>query len=381
MRLVWSLLALVASTGVAGADERAESVLKALIERGTDAVAFSDAFRQQVEPAQVDPLISAMKRQIGPVESVEAEDDRFILRSDGWEVRGRIVLNGEGAISGLFIEPAVRTGQDLETASAALNDLGAEVSWLVTREGETLAAQGAETPMPVASAFKLGVLATLSDRIDAGDLAWDDVTPLSETHVSLPSGAMRDWPVGTPVTLGVAAILMMSQSDNTATDLLIDAVGRDRVADKLGADFLPTTREVFALAVDPEVGAAYLDAPPADRAAIAERAAQDLPAAEAVVDAAPYAWPVPLATLCALAAEVRDLPAMSVDPGPVPTDDWSGIAYKGGSLDGILNYTAALTDSDGRLSCVALTVAGRTATEAEAATAFRGLLAALKETP
>ena len=45
----------------------------------------------------------------------------------------------------------------------------------------------------------------------------------------------QDWPKGAPVTLHTLATLMISISDNTATDQLIAIVGRDAIAEELRA--------------------------------------------------------------------------------------------------------------------------------------------------
>ncbi|TGD44549.1 hypothetical protein EEB11_02875 [Pseudotabrizicola sediminis] len=79
----------------------------------------------------------------------------------------------------------------------------------------------------------------------AGQRDWADVVRLDSHNTSLPSGLMQDWPVGSSVTLHTATLLMIAESDNTATDLLIDLLGRDRIAARLGlaTQDLLTTRE------------------------------------------------------------------------------------------------------------------------------------------
>ena len=96
------------------------------------------------------------------------------------------------------------------------------------------------------SAFKLAVLSTLQDQIQAGTHAWNDVVTLKPEWKSLPSGILQGWPDDAPLTLQTLATLMISQSDNTATDALIAVVGREAVEAKTehNRPFL-TTREAF----------------------------------------------------------------------------------------------------------------------------------------
>jgi hypothetical protein len=93
-------------------------------------------------------------------------------------------------------------------------------------------------------------------EVDGGkDL--DSIVRLRGWGESLPSGRLQDWPRDTPMTLQTLATLMISESDNTATDHLIDAVGRETLESHLGREYgnsLPQrntpflkTRELFML--------------------------------------------------------------------------------------------------------------------------------------
>ena len=92
---------------------------------------------------------------------------------------------------------------------------------------------------------------------------------------SLPSGMLHNWPEGAPVTLHTLASLMISISDNTATDILLGLVGRENVERMMGRigiaapernrPFL-ATREIFALKTAPEAEQrAFIEADEAGR--------------------------------------------------------------------------------------------------------------------
>jgi hypothetical protein len=104
--------------------------------------------------------------------------------------------------------------------------------------------------MPLGSAFKLWVLGELAREVSAGERKWSDVVPVGPA--SLPSGITQSWPAGSPVTIQTLATLMISISDNTATDTLVSLEGDrlDSFVTKAGvpglAPFL-TTRQMFAL--------------------------------------------------------------------------------------------------------------------------------------
>jgi hypothetical protein len=87
--------------------------------------------------------------------------------------------------------------------------------------------------MAVGSAYKLYILGELARQIAAGEHRWDEVTALGPA--SLPSGITQRWPKASPATLHSLATLMISLSDNTATDTLLDVAGRDKVGAYLRA--------------------------------------------------------------------------------------------------------------------------------------------------
>jgi beta-lactamase class A len=90
---------------------------------------------------------------------------------------------------------------------------------------------------PTASVIKLPLLVTLYEDAIAGRIDLSErVTYRGETKVA-GSGVLQYLDDGLRPTLRDLAVLMMSVSDNTATDLLFDRVGKDRIEatmDRLG---------------------------------------------------------------------------------------------------------------------------------------------------
>ena len=325
---------------------------------GDGGAGFAPAFLKAVPKGKLESLLAGLRAEIGPIESVSESGSQVSLFSKTHLVEAEVRLDSEGRIAGLLLQPAQRLTEDLADAVHALRAVGGDVSVLVRQENVVLASHNPDKPLAVASAFKLGVLSVLQEDIRDGRRAWSDIAVLSKEHRSLPTGQMQDWPVGSPVTLHTLALLMISISDNTATDLLMDMVGRDRVAAKLGmtSSDLLTTREFFALKADKLARDTWLRAGP-DRIKVAQKAAESLPDFPAVADGhlAGVEWYVPLTRLCALVKETVGLPLAGVNPGPVRGENWSEIAYKGGSETGVLNFTAGVRDESGRWYCAAAT--------------------------
>jgi beta-lactamase class A len=115
----------------------------------------------------------------------------------------------------------------LEETLGSLDELPGSVSYLIRKNGETIAARNPDTALAVGSTFKLAVLRALRDRIENGGLSWDHTVSLKKEWRSLPTGILQDWPSGSSVTLQTLATLMISVSDNTAADALIDILAQD----------------------------------------------------------------------------------------------------------------------------------------------------------
>jgi len=79
------------------------------------------------------------------------------------------------------------------------------------------------------SVFKLWVLAALADEITNGRATWDETVMVTDELRSSPDGEVFPLETGTEISLQRLAELMISISDNTATDLLINRLGRDTV--------------------------------------------------------------------------------------------------------------------------------------------------------
>ena len=99
----------------------------------------------------------------------------------------------------------------------------------------------ADQPFPTASTIKLAILYELVRQVDEGRQKLDDARPIDARHRVAGSGLLSQ--LSAPVlTLRDCAILMMMISDNTATNVVIDAVGRDAVNVRMKTLGLTSTR-------------------------------------------------------------------------------------------------------------------------------------------
>ena len=107
--------------------------------------------------------------------------------------------------------------------------------------GEELALRGAET-FPTASLIKMALLVTLFDMVEKGQIALDDRIRVLKVDKVPGSGMLQHMHDGVEITVGDAAYLMSTISDNTATNLLIDKVSIRRTWEKMEALGLRNTK-------------------------------------------------------------------------------------------------------------------------------------------
>ena len=81
----------------------------------------------------------------------------------------------------------------------------------------------------IASVFKIPVLVTLFRLIDEGYFSLEDRIVLTEAMKTYGSGLLPAMRPGLNLSINDLQLLMMAVSDNTATDILFDLVGPDRI--------------------------------------------------------------------------------------------------------------------------------------------------------
>ena len=364
-------------------ETRADQVVALLNAKIEPAEIFTDGFRAAVADDQIRTLSASFTAQFGRAVEVALLNPR-----DGTRAALEIRFERGLAKGGIAIAPgednrinelrftsidAVAVADDTPAAIAAeLTALPGTVNaWFGPLGGTPLISRNADTPLALGSAFKLYVLAALAEDVKAGRRKWTDVVPLTEK--SFPSGQMQDWPEGSPVTLHTLASMMISISDNTATDQLIATLGEWRIlklmedsghADwKRNMPFL-TTRQLFVMKASGEaLMNEWRQGTPAARAAIERRLAAANPSLDEVnaafaqgpkaIDIEWFATPADLARLMAHMRKTADPKAfdiMAINPTATPAikANWRYIGYKGGSEPGVINLTWLLTDTAGR---------------------------------
>jgi beta-lactamase class A len=100
------------------------------------------------------------------------------------------------------------------------------------RTGDSIALN-ADTPVPTASVIKLPILVEAMRQVKAGKHRLDEKITLDEENVVQGSGILQFFDRPLTITLKDALTFMIIESDNTATNMVIDQVGIKNVNDNI----------------------------------------------------------------------------------------------------------------------------------------------------
>ncbi|MEO6418807.1 MAG: serine hydrolase [Polyangiaceae bacterium] len=368
-----------------------ELLEKIFTEPHADPAWFQPAFLAQVPASKIDTVTQGVVASSGKLRSVRAltEPQRYelVFEKGIWEAT---IVVTDGKIEGLLVRPAGVAATTIEEAVAPFRALPGRYGFTVIADGKTLTHANEGDALAVGSSFKLAVLVELRDRIEKQKkLAWESVVKLDPKWKSLPSGMLQDWPAQTPVTVQSLASLMISISDNTATDTLIHLLGRAALGSSGGGQNRPflTTADMFRLKAkgSDALLERFQKATPAQREKMLDEVeklplphAEDYPKGVTALD---VEWFFSPAELCAYMARVHDLPLMGINPGVAKKSDWDRIAYKGGSEPGVINMTSWVTKGS-KSYCVSATWNdGKPIDETRFALAYSGVLSFLAKSP
>ena len=325
-----------------------------------------------------------------------------------------LTVDGRGLISELRVSPAT-TGPTPATwadVDAALRSVAPQVRLLVAdvSNGSCRTVHSIEpgTATPIGAAFKLYVLAALGRAVASGTVRWNQPLTVTAQLKSLPSGELQDEPDGTQISVQDTAAKMISVSDNTAANMLINLLGRPAVETALSTTGMAspaldqpflTTREMFILKLSqwPALANRYIAANQAGRQALL---AGTIDPAPLPAVAAAQAWTTPrdinslewfasaddICRACTALAALARRPGLSpigqvlsINDGGLQLDpaQWKTTWFKGGSEPGVLTLAYLATTQTGH-SYVVTVLAENPSHPINQATAAPAMLSAVK---
>lgn len=362
-----------------GGDAALEKAVKELSARIVEkpagvAAIFDRSFFNYVSIDQLTGILASVYKADGRVVSWRAEGGgHYILETDrGYEIPAALAVDSvSGRIKSLFFKTAYKKDVTLKDTKAALAALPGRTGLLAARLGEgggPIESLNPDQYFAVASAFKLYVLGALLEE----GVSWKKIIALKEEDKSLPTGRLQDWPDGSPLTAHTLAAMMISESDNTAADTLISALGRKTIESDLAAlghsnpallkPFLRTS-EMFKLKTDSGASLKYLSLDAAGKYDFLAALPAGLPAVEDLKQS-PFGvdsieWRASPADLCRVLGRIlkeddrKALDILAMNRGLKIPDGFLYAGYKGGSEPGVLAMTWLLKTPKSGWLCLA----------------------------
>jgi beta-lactamase class A len=352
-------------------------------EQPLDPDRFSATFLVSVPVQQVATLTAQLRTQYGAPQAVERKvgdaagySGMVVVRFEHALVHCTLAADVHGKIIGLHVVNIAPINDSVAALESEMRSLPGTVAWGVYQldsgiAPRLLAGSNTSQDMAVGSVFKLAILGALDEQIAQGHMRWTDTITLSQHTV--PSSRLLRWPDNAPLTLYSLAAMMISDSDNRATDVLLHHLGRARVEDFArrngglsGPNAFPLLSTLEATVLkNPHLGPArqsWLSGNETTRRQILtqygtlfthEHVNMDAYAA-GPADIGSIEWfasPDAVARIHSWFAhhatrEAREI--LSINPGiPEATaGEWRYLGYKGGSEPGVLAFSFILQDAN-----------------------------------
>jgi len=336
---------------------------------------FTEEFLKTVTEKRLHEIISFYQNEVGSFTRVETLKEGYKLHFVKGTVPASLKINEKNLISGLWFGVPEKSEDSFAAIIEAFKKSPDRISVCVLRykipaaaeAGQAAASQAFDTlqpevvvelnasqPMGIGSAFKLYLLKALEDDVAAGRRNWNDIIELREEWKSFPSGILQDWHPGSRHSLETLAGLMISISDNTATDHIFNLLGVETVRKYLPEtckDIINTSQLTKLKFFFPAKGAEFIKADQKGKDAILREMDSIIPASIAsyssiytldkpvMIDE--LEWFISTRKLCETIWTLRESARIRINAasGMVNRADWHIAGFKGGSEPGVINYT------------------------------------------
>lgn len=335
--------------------------------------AFAPEFLKQIPVAEIQRIVKIYLETLGEFKQIDEKQMPMVARFDKGTTQTTIGFDGSGKINTLWFGAPVISQDNLKEVLDLFQKLEGKVSVCLLKNNEDeIIAIKADEELAVGSTFKLFILKALADEVSEGKRHWHDIVKINRQSKSFPSGILHDWPEGTSLTLESMAALMISLSDNTATDHLFNLLGREEMSRVFPQKCKPAfnTMDMFRLKLFfPDSGKEFVGANQEQKAEILSRLSkinrEDIASAAKIFDWSEpkmidsLEWFISTRQLCQTIFSLRESSLIAINPanGLVDAKDWEKAGFKGGSEPGVLNYTWVLQPkNDSDFYCLSCTI-------------------------
>lgn len=345
---------------------------------------FDKSFFNYVSKEKMSEIFKKLYEENGSVLSVSTASykegsltaDFFFYTEKGFVIPATVTVEStKWKVTGLFFRPAFKKTESISESSSSFEKMPYQFNSILVKRlsglEDNLYSKNETKPAAIGSAFKLYILAWLVEN----QTPWDKILKLKPQNRSLPSGRIHNFQDGSPFTVLSLAQAMISESDNTAADMLIDFIGREKLEESLSLfknsfaslnkPFLKTS-EMFKLKADPQLAARYaLSDLKTRRKILKEIEKRPLPSVSSVYpnNKASYIvsieWFASAEDICSLMDYFRKKnnpqakTILSLNPGlDVKTGGFKYAGYKGGGEPGVISMNWLLEAKSGTWYCV-----------------------------
>jgi hypothetical protein len=235
--------------------------------------------------------------------------------------------------------------------------------WELTPQGpREVVSYQPDRPLSVASVYKLYLLGAL-----AHTSSWGETLRLCDSVRSVPTGVLHHWPTGCRLSVQSLAALMISMSDNTAAELVLQHLGKERAEEavvRMGHSHparlrpLLSSLDTLRLKSAPEGGRCemFLERDEQGRRALLLELAQ-LPRESLAIPSTPLhpevGWWASASDICRALAWLSRSPEaveiLQINPGlAIHRNRWPGVGFKGGGEPGAVAAGWLLQHADQR---------------------------------
>lgn len=327
---------------------------------------FRESFLKQVPEASIVQILNNYRDKLGSFKNAEKSQDGYNLVFTKGTAPAKINLDNKGEISGLWFGAVSLFEDNFTDILSEFEKIEGDVSIYITSDNQDeILTYNENQKLAVGSTFKLYVLKTLYKTIEGKEKSWDDIIQLKNENMSLPSGILQSWPLQSPLTVSTMANLMISLSDNTATDHLIDYIGREKIEDYVddyNKPFLKTI-EAFKLkyGVSSDLRMRYIEGNIETKEDVLSEIKNEDVVISDISDEVSFInyieWFFSTKELCQTIYDLKDTQELRLNPGLVSKNNWYFAGYKGGSEPGVLQYTHILQkEVDAPIYAVSVTV-------------------------
>tara|TARA_R110000868_G_scaffold117600_3_gene312235 strand:- start:31584 stop:32825 length:1242 start_codon:yes stop_codon:yes gene_type:complete len=209
---------------------------------------YSEHFQKSLPVEQMATLFDQVKSEYGDCQEVidfkrTTSNDKFSTRHSSGKILDFTIVDSDSVATGLWLHGERAKPIEYANFEAAKSDFEQyhKGTLYVLENDKTLVDLNSNDRTALGSIFKLFVLDALLQKIQERKAHWGDNLSITRFNKSLPSGTMQNEKEGESFELREYAKKMISISDNTATDHLIDFIGKSKIERRIKSRGLQKT--------------------------------------------------------------------------------------------------------------------------------------------